>query len=301
MRRVAIVTDSNSGITQAEAKKLGMEVVPMPFMIGNKTFYEGVNLNRDKFFKRMGKEEQILTSQPAPTEVLKIWDKTLKDFEEIVHIPMSSGLSGSCQSAMMLSSDYDGRVQVVNNQRISVTQKRSCLDALQMAEYGLNAKEIKEELEKVKFDASIYITLETLQYLKRGGRITPAAAAIGSLLRIKPVLQIKGEKLDAFAKARTMAQAKTTMINAMKRDIESLYGGLSQEGIWLYAVDAQYPEGLEIFRQEVETAFPNFHVEQDHLSLSVCCHIGPEALAIACSRKLDIPRIAEEVLARRGA
>ncbi|MBO5564121.1 MAG: DegV family protein [Lachnospiraceae bacterium] len=300
MAKTAIVTDSNAGITQAEAKKLGIFVVPMPFMIGGKTYYEDINLSRDKFFKKMAKDEQILTSQPAPTEVLKIWDKALKDYEEVVHIPMSSGLSGSCQSAMMLASDYEGKVQVVNNQRISVTQKRSCLDALQMAEYGMNAREIKGILEKTKFDASIYITLETLQYLKKGGRITPAAAAIGSLLKIKPVLQIKGEKLDAFSKARTMAQAKTSMINAMRNDIEQLYGGLDREDIWLYAVDAQYPEGIEIFKKEVETAFPNFHVEEDHLSLSVCCHIGPEALAIACSKKLDIPSIAEEVIASRS-
>ncbi len=299
MRKVAVVSDSNSGITQAEAKKLGIDIVPMPFMIGNKTYYEDINLSREKFFRKMAKEEQIVTSQPAPTEVLKVWDRVLKDYEEIVYIPMSSGLSGSCQSARMLSSDYDGRVQVVNNQRISVTQKRSCLDAVQMAEYGMNAREICEELERVRFDASIYITLETLQYLKRGGRITPAAAAIGSLLRIKPVLQIKGEKLDAFAKARTMAQAKSTMIKAMKNDIANLYGGLDHEGIWLYAVDAQYPEAIDQFRQEIETAFPNFHVEQDHLSLSVCCHIGPEALAIACSKKLNIPEIAERVIAGR--
>ncbi len=302
MRKVAIITDSNSGITQAESKKIGISVVPMPFMIGSKTYYEDINLSREKFFRKMAKDEQILTSQPAPTEVLKVWDKALKDFEEILYIPMSSGLSGSCQSAMMLASDYDGRVQVVNNQRISVTQKRSCLDAMELAERGMNAAEIRRVLEQTKFDASIYITLETLQYLKKGGRITPAAAAIGSLLRIKPVLQIKGEKLDAFAKARTMSQAKTTMITAMKNDIQNLYGGLESKDVWLYAVDAQYPEGIALFQQEIETSFPGYFVEHDNLSLSVCCHIGPEALAIACSRKLDYDRIAEEALsARQGS
>lgn len=299
MRKVAIVTDSNSGFTAEEAKKAGIDIVPMPFMIGNKTYYENINLSRDKFFKKMMKDEQIFTSQPAPADVLKVWDKALKDYEEIIYIPMSSGLSGSCQSAMMLASDYDGKVQVVNNQRISVTQKRSALDAMQMAEYGMNAAEIKKALEEVRFDSSIYIMVDTLKYLKRGGRITPAAAAIGTLLRIKPVLQIKGEKLDAFAKARTAGQGKNTMITAMKNDLTNSFGGTSGAEAWLYVVDAQDPEGLEEFQKEVQIAFPNFHILNDHLSLSICTHIGSGALAIACSKKIDIPRLAESVLAAR--
>ncbi len=299
MAKTTVVTDSNSGITQAEAKKLGIEVVPMPFMIGSKTYYEDINLTREKFFRRLAKDEQVVTSQPVPTEVLKVWDKVLRNYDEIVYIPMSSGLSGSCQSAMMLSSDYDGRVQVVNNQRISVTQRSSVMDALKMAEYGMNAAEIKTALEERKFDASIYIMLGTLQYLKKGGRITPAAAAIGSLLRIKPVLQIKGEKLDAFSKARTESQGKNTMISAMKRDIETLYGGTDTETCDLYVVDGQCPEAAEVFAAEVAAAFPNFRVMRDNLSLSVCCHIGPEALAIACSKRIDIPVLAEQVIAAR--
>ena len=189
MSRVAIVTDSNSGITQAQAKDLGISVIPMPFMFGEsgETYYEDINLTREEFFQRMADGQTVHTSQPTPVEVLKVWDRLLETYDEVVHIPMSSGLSGSCQSALMLSSDYDGRVQVVNNQRISVTQKRSALDALLLSEKGWSAKEIKDKLEEVKFQSSIYIMLDTLTYLKRGGRITPAAAAIGTLLRIKPV------------------------------------------------------------------------------------------------------------------
>ena len=210
MARVAVVTDSNSGITQEDAKALGCFVVPMPFMFGDDgtTYYEDINLTRDEFFRRLAADESVRTSQPAPTEILKLWDEVLKEYEQIVYIPMSSGLSGSCQSAMMLSSDYEGRVEVVNNQRISVTQKASVIDALELAKRGKSAQEIKDILERVKFDSSIYIMVDTLKYLKKGGRITPAAAAIGTLLRIKPVLQIKGERLDAFSKARTAAPAQ---------------------------------------------------------------------------------------------
>ncbi len=286
MSRAAIVTDSNSGITQAQAKDLGISVIPMPFMFGEsgETYYEDINLTREEFFQRMADGQTVHTSQPTPVEVLKVWDRLLETYDEVVHIPMSSGLSGSCQSALMLSSDYDGRVQVVNNQRISVTQKRSALDALLLSEKGWSAKEIKDKLEEVKFQSSIYIMLDTLTYLKRGGRITPAAAAIGTLLRIKPVLQIKGERLDAFSKARTIQQGRNTMLNAMKSDIQKLYGGA--QNVYLYAVHAQCPDVFGPWAQEVEAAFPEISVERDALSLSVCCHIGPGALAIACSEKL---------------
>ena len=289
MARVAVVTDSNSGITQEDAKALGCFVVPMPFMFGDDgtTYYEDINLTRDEFFCRLAADESVLTSQPAPTEILKLWDEVLKEYEQIVYIPMSSGLSGSCQSAMMLSSDYEGRVEVVNNQRISVTQKASVIDALELAKRGKSAQEIRDILERVKFDSSIYIMVDTLKYLKKGGRITPAAAAIGTLLRIKPVLQIKGERLDAFSKARTAAQGKNTMLNAMRHDIDTLYGGTQSETCSLYAVHANIPEEGKIWLDEVQAAFPNFKVEEANLSLSICCHIGPGALAVACSKKLD--------------
>jgi DegV family protein with EDD domain len=230
----------------------------------------------------------IVTSQPSPSDVMKIWDDALKTHDEVVYIPMSSGLSGSCQSARMLADDYDGKVQVVNNQRISVTQKRSVLDALEMADMGMSAAQIREELEHVKYESSIYIMLDTLYYLKKGGRITPAAAAVGTLLRIKPVLQIKGERLDAFSKARTLNQGKNIMINAMKHDIETLYGGTDKENVWLYAVHGNVPDQFAEFSQEVRAAFPAFNVQDDVLSLSIACHIGPGALAIACSKKIPL-------------
>ena len=288
MSKIAVITDSNAHITPQEAEKLGISVVPMPFMIGDETFYEGITLSREEFYEKMESGANITTSQPSPSDVMKIWDEALKTHDEVVYIPMSSGLSGSCQSARMLADDYDGKVQVVNNQRISVTQKRSVLDALEMAEMGMSAAEIREELEHVKYESSIYIMLDTLYYLKKGGRITPAAAAVGTLLRIKPVLQIKGERLDAFSKARTMNQGKNIMINAMKHDIETLYGGTDKENVWLYAVHGNVPDQFAEFSQEVRAAFPAFKVQDDVLSLSIACHIGPGALAIACSKKIPL-------------
>ena len=275
MSKIAVITDSNAHITPQEAEKLGISVVPMPFTISDETFYEGINLTREEFYEKMESGASIATSQPSPSDVMSIWDEALKTHDEVVYIPMSSGLSGSCQSARMLADDYDGKVQVVNNQRISVTQKRSVLDALEMAEMGMNAAQIREELEHVKYESSIYIMLDTLHYLKKGGRITPAAAAVGTLLRIKPVLQIKGERLDAFSKARTMNQGKNIMINAMKHDIETLYGGTDKENVWLYAVHGNVPDQFAEFSQEVRAAFPAFNVQDDVLSLSIACHIGP--------------------------
>ncbi len=288
MSKIAVITDSNAHITPQEAEKLGITVVPMPFTIGDETFYEGISLSREEFYEKMESGANIVTSQPSPSDVMGIWDAALKTHDEVVYIPMSSGLSGSCQSARMLADDYDGKVQVVNNQRISVTQKRSVLDALEMAEMGMSAAEIREELEHVKYESSIYIMLDTLYYLKKGGRITPAAAAVGTLLRIKPVLQIKGERLDAFSKARTMNQGKNIMINAMKHDIETLYGGTDKENVWLYAVHGNVPDQFAEFSQEVRAAFPAFNVQDDVLSLSIACHIGPGALAIACSKKIPL-------------
>ena len=290
MSKIAVITDSNAGFTRQEAEKLGIFVVPMPFMIGDETFFEGITLSREQFYEKMASGANIVTSQPSPSDVMSIWDKALEEYDEVVHIPMSSGLSGSCQSARMLADDYDGKVEVVNNQRISVTQKRSVLDALEMAEAGMSAAQICEELEHVKYESSIYIMLDTLHYLKKGGRVTPAAAAVGTLLRIKPVLQIKGERLDAFSKARTIAQGRNIMINAMKHDIETLYGGLDKETVWLYAVHANVPDQFAEFSAEVRAAFPGFNVQDDVLSLSIACHIGPGALAIACSKKIPFDK-----------
>ena len=219
---------------------------------------------------------------------MQLWDEVLKDYDEIVHIPMSSGLSGSCQSAIMLAQDYEGKVQVVNNQRISVTQRQSALDARLLASKGMSALEIKDFLEGDKFNSSIYIMLDTLYYLKKGGRITPAAAALGTLLKLKPVLQIQGEKLDAFAKARTTNQGKSIMISAIRKDIENRFGGLSEDKhIWLQIAHTANEEAARAYREEILEQFPGYDIHIDPLSLSVACHIGPGALAFACCRKIE--------------
>lgn len=289
MAKIAIVTDSNSGITQAEGKKIGIYVLPMPFMIDEVTYYEDIDLTQEQFYEKLKSGANIATSQPSPDSVTSLWDKLLQEYDEIVHIPMSSGLSGSCQSAMAFAADYDGRVQVVNNQRISVTQRQSALDALQLAAAGKDAAQIKEFLENDKFNSSIYIMLDTLYYLKKGGRITPAAAAIGTMLRLKPVLTIQGEKLDAFAKARTTSQGKTMMINAIKKDINERFGGMTEDKhIWLQIAYTHDRAAAEQFRTEVEAEFPGYDIHIDSLSLSVACHIGPGALALACCKKITV-------------
>ena len=223
MSKIAVVSDSNSGITQKEAKELGVTILPMPFFVGEKTLYEDIDLTQEEFYQMLSQDTNISTSMPLVGSVTDTWDELLKTYDEIVHIPMSSGLSGSCETALMLSQDYDGKVQVVNNQRISVTQRQSVLDAMALAKQGRSAEEIKDILERDKMESSIYIMVDTLYYLKKGGRITPAAAALGTLLKLKPVLQIQGEKLDAFAKARTVKQAKNIMIDAMKNDFENRF------------------------------------------------------------------------------
>ena len=286
MAKIAIVTDSNSGITQAQAKEMGISVLPMPFMIDDETFYEDITLTQEEFYEKLASGANVVTSQPTPESVMNLWDELLKEYDEIVHIPMSSGLSGSCQSAIMLAEDYEGKVQVVNNQRISITQRQSALDALSLVDKGMNAAEIKDFLEKDKFNSSIYIMLDTLFYLKKGGRITPAAAALGTLLKLKPVLQIQGEKLDAFAKARTVSQGKTTMINAIRNDMNNRFGGATPDNIWLEMAYTYDLDAANQFKSEVEAAFPGFDIHMDPLSLSVSCHIGPGALAVACCKKI---------------
>lgn len=291
MSKIAVVTDSNSGITQAQGKEFGVRVLPMPFMIDGETFYEEITLSRKEFYQKLAGNADISTSQPSPESILKIWDELLQENDEIIHIPMSSGLSGSCQTAAMLADDdaYAGKVHVVNNQRISVTQRQSVLDALALIKAGKSGSEIKSILEADKYNSSIYIMIDTLYYLKKGGRITPAAAALGTLLRLKPVLQIQGEKLDAFAKARTVNQAKSIMLNAVRSDIEKRFGGVSPENpVYLEIAHTENDEAASLFRDEVAAQFPDYPIYIDHLSLSVSCHIGPGSLALACCKKLDI-------------
>lgn len=285
-KKIAVVTDSNSGITQTQAKEMGIYVLPMPFMIDNEIFYEDITLTQKEFYDRLADGADVVTSQPTPDSVLKLWGRLLKEYDEIVHIPMSSGLSGSCQSAVMLARDYADRVQVVNNQRISVTQRQSALDALVLIERGMDAKQIKDFLEEDKFNSSIYIMLDTLYYLKKGGRITPAAAALGTILKLKPVLQIQGEKLDAFAKARTVSHGKSIMINAIRADMEKRFGGADKDNIWLQIAYTYDLEAANLLKKEVQEQFPDFDVHTDPLSLSVACHIGPGALAVACCKKI---------------
>lgn len=286
MSKVAIITDSNSGITQGEAKELGITVLPMPFTIDDVDYYEDINLSQEEFYEKLRAGGDVRTSQPSPDSVMGVWDEALKEYDEIVYIPMSSGLSGSCQTAYMLAMDYDDKVFVVDNQRISVTQRQSVMDAVKLASEGKSGAEIRDILIEDKFNSSIYIMLDTLKYLKKGGRITPAAAALGELLKLKPVLQIQGEKLDAFAKARTSSAGKTIMINAIKSDAEKRFGGLTPDNIRIFVA---YTAGAnqDEFVDEIKGAFPGFEVEHvDPLSLSVSCHIGTGALAIACAKKL---------------
>ena len=286
MSRVAIVSDSNSGITQAEAKELGITVLPMPFFIDDKTLYEDIDLDQEGFYQLLTGDVNISTSMPLVGNLTDAWDELLKEYDEIVHIPMSSGLSGSCQTAMMMANDYDDKVQVVDNQRISVTQRQSVLDAMALAEKGFSAKEIKEILEREKMESSIYIMVDTLEYLKKGGRITPAVAAVGTLLKLKPVLQIQGEKLDSFAKARTTKQAKGMMIDAMKKDFAERFCDVEGKNMHLEVAYTYDLEAAEAFKAEVQEAFPGMDIVMAPLSLSVSCHIGPGALAIACSKKV---------------
>lgn len=285
MSKVAVLTDSNSGLTNKQAEEIGAYVLPMPFMVDGEEFFEGISLTQEKFYQLLASgEADVSTSQPSMESVLVKWDELLKDYDEIVYIPMSSGLSSSYSTAKMLSEDYEN-VEVVNNQRISVTQRNSVIDAVQLANKGYSAKNIREYLEKVKFDSSIYIMLDTLKYLKKGGRITPAAAALGTILRIKPVLQIQGEKLDQFAKARTVTQAKTLMIDAVSKDIESRFGG-NADNVNVSIAHTNNIAAAEEFCEEVKKVFPNHNIYIDHLSLSISCHIGPGALALACSKKI---------------
>lgn len=287
MSKIAIVTDSNSGITQKQAQEYGIVVLPMPFYINGQMYYEDIDLTQEQFYEKLAEGGEIKTSMPLVGDVTDKWDELLKEYDEIVHIPMSSGLSSSCEIAMMLAQEYDGRVQVVNNQRISVTMRQSVLDAKMLAGQGKSAAEIKEILEKDKFESSIYIMVDTLEYLKKGGRITPAAAALGTLLKLKPVLQIQGEKLDAFAKARTVKQAKSIMIESMKNDFEKRFNSPDGKKMNLEMAYTYDSEAAEAFKEEVQEAFPNNEIVMNPLSLSVSCHIGPGALAIACSKIIE--------------
>ena len=284
MKKIAIVTDSNSGITQEMGKTMGIHVIPMPFFIDGELFLEDITLTQEEFYKRLGEDSDISTSQPSPGEVMECWDELLKEYDEIVHIPMSSGLSSTCHAAQSLSQEYEGKVCVVDNQRISVTQKQSVEDAIVLRDAGKSASEIKEILEAEKLQASIYITVDTLKYLKKGGRVTPAAAALGTVLNLKPVLQIQGEKLDAFSKVRGWKAAKRTMLKAIEKDLNDRFD-VREDMVLGMAYTCSKEEAQE-WKQEIAEKFPEYEIVEGPLSLSVACHIGPGAMAVTCMKKV---------------
>ena len=285
MSKVAIVTDSNSGITQKRGEELGIYVLPMPFFIDGELYLEDITLSQEQFYEKLGADSEISTSQPSPGDVMDLWDKLLVDYDEIVCIPMSSGLSSTCETALSLAQDYDEKVQVVNNQRISVTQEQSVYDAIKLRDEGKSAAEIRQVLEKEKMQASIYITVDTLKYLKKGGRITPAAAAIGTVLNLKPVLQIQGEKLDAFAKVRGWKAAKKTMLNAIEKDLTDRFADVKDQMVLGMAYTCSKEEADE-WKNEIQTRFPDYELVEGSLSLSIACHIGPGAMAVTCMKRV---------------
>lgn len=287
MGRIAIATDSNSGITQSEARDLGVYVIPMPFYSNGKTFFEEIDLSQEEFYDLLQNGTDISTSMPTVGDVLSFWDELLKEYDEVLYIPMSSGLSSSCETAMMLASEYDGKVQVANNQRISVTMRQSVLDAIQLASEGMNALEIKEFLEKTKFESSIYIMVDTMTYLKKGGRVTPTAAALGTLLKIKPVLQIQGEKLDLFGKARTAKQAKSMMTEQLAKDFENRFQTPDGSQMNIAVAYTKNIEPALEFQSELQQIYKNHEILVRPLSLSISCHIGPGSLAVACTKKIE--------------
>lgn len=286
--KTAIVTDSNSGITSQMAKELGIFLIAMPVIIDEKTCFEGIDLTQKEFYDSLTGGREVSTSQPSPGDVKDMWDSILSSgYDELVHIPMSSGLSNSCTTASAMSKEYNGKVVVADNHRISVTLLESVLEARQLAGKGASAKEIKDYLERTAYNASIYITVDDLSYLKKGGRITPTVAALGTVLNLKPVLTIQGEKLDAFAKARTVKQAKTIMTEAMKNDFEKRFHSPDGEKMNLELAYTFDTAAAEAFKEEVQAVFPDNEIVMQPLSLSIACHIGPGALAIACSKKIE--------------
>ena len=287
--KVAIATDSNSGITQAQGKELGVFVLPLPFMIDGKEYLDDITLTQEGFYQKLEEDADVCTSQPSPEAVTGFWEEILKEYDALVYIPMSSGISGSCQTARMLAEDYEGKVYEADNHRVSITQRQSVLDALKMAEAGMTAEEIWKKLEETGPDSTIYIMVDTLKYLKKGGRLTPAVAAIGTLLRIKPVLTIQGEKLDSYAKARTLKQSKSMMISAIQNDMASRWGDTDGSKCTIQVAHSCNEEEALLLKAELQEVFPKAEdILINPLALSVACHIGPGSLAIAASKKVEL-------------
>ena len=279
--KIAIATDTNSGITALEGEKLGVFVLAMPVNLEETIHYEGLDITSEQLYDAMRQHREVSTSQPSPGQLMELWDGILaKGYDEIVYIPMSSGLSGSCQSAALFARDYDGKVQVVDNHRISVTQRESVISALRLAEQGYDAGQIREFLEKHAYDASIYITVDSMEYLKKGGRVTPAAATLATVLNLKPVLTIQGDKLDAFAKVRGMKLAESKMIDALHQDRAERFRDVPESRLLIETAGTLENEALaESWRQQVQAEFPFAKVSYANLPCSIACHVGMNSVA----------------------
>ncbi len=286
MKRVGIVTDSHGGISLAEAEKLGVKVVPMPFYFGDDCYYEGVSISREEFFGRLNEGESVSTSQPSPEEVMEAWREALTEYEKVLYMPISSGLSGSCNTARMLTSEeeFEGKVFVVDNGRVATPMHRSILDALELIEEGFSAEEVQRILEDAGNKMSIYIAVETLEHLKKGGRITPATAAIGTVLNIKPILKLNTGVLETYKKSRGMKKARQEMLAAMKNDFEVTFKEYADNNeIYLMAASSADEATTKEWVDEIKEYFPGMEVLCDDLSLGISCHTGEGALGIGCS------------------
>ena len=289
MGRIAIVTDSNSGITQEEAHELGVHVIAMPVIVDEKTYFEGIDIDKKQFYKKLKDNIHITTSQPLPGDIIELWSDLLNSYDSIIYIPMSSSLSRSYETSVLLANKFSGKVHVVNNRRISATQRQSVIDAIELVDAGISALEIKYILEEDQYSSTIYITVDTLEYLKKGGRITPTVAAIATILKIKPVLQFQGDLLDTFAKVRTVKVAKKVMINALKDDIINRFNCNNKENeIMLMVAHTDRDKEAEIMKRELQDIFPDYPVYVGHLPLSIACHTGPGALGVGAVKKLNV-------------
>lgn len=276
---IAVVTDTNSGISQTEARQRGIHLIPMPFIVNEKEYFEGVSCTQEQFFEMLANGDDVSTSQPSPESITSVWDDLLKTHDGVVHIPMSSALSGSCQTAKALADDYEGKVRVVDNKRISISQRQSVLDAITLANKGMSAQQIGDELERLWSQNSIYLAVNTLELLKKSGRVTAAGAALATVLGLKPVLQIQGEKLDAFAKVRGMQNAESVMFKAVEKDLSDRFAGQNVAVVAAYSGDEQNGEQ---WLQKVREHFQDDTIEIHPLPISICCHVGDGVRAIAC-------------------
>lgn len=284
MSKIAVITDTNSSMPQEEAQKLGVFLIPMPIVVSETEYFEGVSITYEHFFDKLAAGEEVSTSQPSPEYVTSLWEEILKTYDSIIHIPMSSALSGSCGTAKTLALDYPGRVFVVDNKRISISQRASVLDALTLIQHGKEAAEIQKILEETAFDSSIYLAVNTLELLKKSGRVTAAGAAVATVLGIKPVLQIQGEKLDAFAKARGMKKAETIMLEAMKKDLDTRFAG---KPVTLQAAYSGDLESAEVWLREMKDYFGTEDIQMYRLPLSICCHVGAGVHALGCMQIIE--------------